>query len=62
MSKLTMTIHKPDDETISFLVEKIKNGYLGELHNALRKAQRAVVTGQTAKIKTKPLTIEIGHA
>ena len=59
MSKLILTFQSPDYETMQFAAAKIRDAYLGELDKAMKKAQVAIAQNKRAKIKTKPLTIEI---
>jgi hypothetical protein len=58
-NKLTLTFCNPDAETSEWAANKIRSGYVAELDKALVKAERALCEGRSARIKTKPLTIEI---
>jgi hypothetical protein len=58
-SKVTLTVNKPDSETVAWFAGKMRRAHMRELDDALTKAQKALREGRSTTIRTKPMQIEI---
>ncbi len=59
MKKITFSEINPDQKTLDWVLDKIVKAHFRELCSAMSKAHKAVTSGESAVIRTKPVIIRI---